>query len=120
MYVKFSSGLLHLKLRHQREVMINERLSLSIGRGLRSVPTGVGNFRMTFTAGSSTPQVLQNDDHYSFGNTFNSSVSSGGKNNFLFNGMELNENTLNTYDFYISMYDQQSGRSFQRTRWKCN
>jgi RHS repeat-associated protein len=72
-----------------------------------------GNIRMTFTANGSAVQVLQTDDYYPFGNTFNSTLAAGGKNNYLFNGMDFNENTLGTYDFHARMYDPQIGRSFQ-------
>jgi RHS repeat-associated protein len=74
----------------------------------------VGNVRLTFNASATgTAQVVQMDDYYPMGNTFNSFTPSN-KNNYLFNGMEFQvENNLNTFDFHARMYNPQIGRSFQ-------
>jgi RHS repeat-associated protein len=73
----------------------------------------VGNIRMTYTANGTGVTVLQRDEYYPFGNTFDSYLGSGGANTYKFNGMELEENNLNTFDFHARMYDPQIGRSFQ-------
>jgi RHS repeat-associated protein len=73
----------------------------------------VGNIRMTFTANGTGVTVLQRDEYYPFGNTFDSYLGSGGANTYKFNGMEFEENNLNTFDFHARMYDPQIGRSFQ-------
>jgi RHS repeat-associated protein len=65
----------------------------------------LGNSRVTFnTAGS----VLQIDDYYPFGKTFNSFIS-GARNNYLYNGKELQDG-VNLYDYGARMYDAAVGR----------
>jgi RHS repeat-associated protein len=73
----------------------------------------VGNIRLTYTANGTGVTVLQRDEYYPFGNTFDSYLGSGGANAYKFNGMEFQENGLNTFDFHARMYDPQIGRSFQ-------
>ena len=73
----------------------------------------VGNIRLTYTGSGSTVTVLQRDEYYPFGNTFDSYLGSGGANSYKFNGMEYQENGLNTIDFHARMYDPQIGRTFQ-------
>jgi RHS repeat-associated protein len=73
----------------------------------------VGNIRLTYTANGSGVTVLQRDEYYPFGNTFDSYLGSGGANTYKFNGMEFQENGVNTFDFHARMYDPQIGRSFQ-------
>lgn len=73
----------------------------------------VGNIRLTYTANGSNVTILQRDEYYPFGNTFDSYTSSAGPNPYKFNSMEYQENGLNTFDFHARMYDPQIGRSFQ-------
>jgi RHS repeat-associated protein len=73
----------------------------------------VGNIRLTYTANGTGVTVLQRDEYYPFGNTFDSYLGSGGANAYKFNGMEFQENGVNTFDFHARMYDPQIGRSFQ-------
>jgi RHS repeat-associated protein len=73
----------------------------------------VGNIRLTYTSNAGVVQILQRDEYYPFGNTFDSNVGSGGANTYKFNGMDYQENGLNTYDFHARMYDPQLGRTFQ-------
>jgi RHS repeat-associated protein len=73
----------------------------------------VGNIRLTYTANGTGVTVLQRDEYYPFGNTFDSYLGSGGANNYKFNGMEFQENGVNMFDFHARMYDPQIGRSFQ-------
>jgi RHS repeat-associated protein len=73
----------------------------------------VGNIRMTFTANGTGVTVLQRDEYYPLGNTFDSYLGSEGANTYKFNGMEFEENNLNTFDYHARMYDPQIGRSFQ-------
>ena len=73
----------------------------------------VGNIRLTYTANGSSVNILQRDEYYPFGNTFDSYLGSGGANPYKFNGMEYQENGLNTFDFHARMYDPQIGRTFQ-------
>lgn len=56
--------------------------------------------------------VIQRDDYYPFGGTFNSYVS-GDPNNYLYQGKE-EQDELGTYDFGARMYDQWLGRSWQQ------
>jgi RHS repeat-associated protein len=73
----------------------------------------VGNIRLTYTANGTGVTVLQRDEYYPFGNTFDSYLGSGGANTYKFNGMEFQENGVNTFDFHARMYDPQIGRTFQ-------
>jgi RHS repeat-associated protein len=73
----------------------------------------VGNIRMTYTANGTGVTVLQRDEYYPFGNTSDSYLGTPLANNYKFNGMEFEENGLNTFDFHARMYDPQIGRSFQ-------
>ena len=49
----------------------------------------VGNIRLTYTGSGSTVTVLQRDEYYPFGNTFDSYLGSGGANTYKFNGIDL-------------------------------
>lgn len=65
----------------------------------------LGNSRYTFNGNGSK---MQSDDYYPFGKTFNS-FASGSRNNYLYNGKELEEG-LEQYDFGARFYDPVIGR----------
>ncbi|MGN8055127.1 DUF6443 domain-containing protein [Pedobacter sp. 22163] len=65
----------------------------------------LGNVRYTF---DSNGNKIQSDDFYPFGKSFNSFVS-GEKNNYLYNGKELQEG-LAQYDYGARFYDPEIGR----------
>lgn len=65
----------------------------------------LGNTRYIINASGAR---LQSDDYYPFGLTFNSFVS-GTRNNYLYNGKEL-QNGVNLYDYGARMYDAVTGR----------
>ncbi len=68
----------------------------------------LGNVRVTVDASG---DVMQRDDYYSFGGTFNSYVS-GQENHYKYQGKE-EQDELDTYDFGWRMYDQWLGRTWQ-------
>ncbi|MEQ8580623.1 MAG: DUF6443 domain-containing protein [Marinoscillum sp.] len=68
----------------------------------------LGNVRVTVDDGGN---VIQRDDYYPFGGTFNS-YTSGDKNLYLYQSKEEQEE-LATYDFEARMYDQWLGRTWQ-------
>ncbi|MDH5608160.1 MAG: RHS repeat-associated core domain-containing protein [Cyclobacteriaceae bacterium] len=72
----------------------------------------LGNVRVTVDA---TGAVVQRDDYYPFGGTFNSSAGSP-KNNYLYNGKELQEET-EWYDYGARMQDPWLGRFFTQDRF---
>ncbi|WP_026135751.1 RHS repeat-associated core domain-containing protein [Nafulsella turpanensis] len=66
-----------------------------------------------FTVTHKHSKVIQADDYFPFGLTFNSYVS-GDKNKFLYQGKELQEDLgLGTFDFEARIYDPAIGRTFQ-------
>jgi RHS repeat-associated protein len=65
----------------------------------------LGNARYTFDENGSK---VQSDDYYPYGKPFNSFVS-GAKNNYLYNGKELQEG-LGQYDYGARFYDPEIGR----------
>ena len=68
----------------------------------------LGNVRVTVDEHGS---VVQRDDYYPFGGSFNSWHVSP-KNNYLYQGKE-EQQELETYDFHARMYDPWIGRTFQ-------
>ena len=68
----------------------------------------LGNNRLNFDIYGGLPRVIQHDDYYPFGKTFNSYVS-GARKNYLYNGKEL-QNGLAQYDYGARFYDPAVGR----------
>jgi RHS repeat-associated protein len=74
----------------------------------------LGNTRVTFT---DSGMVIQDDSYYPFGMTmsglsyYNSNLEEDQKNNYLYNGKELQEDfDLDWYDYGARFYDAQLGR----------
>ena len=87
------------------------------GRALKSgshwtyeynLPDHLGNVRVTVDENGN---VVQRDDYYPFGGTFNSSAISP-ENLYQYQGKE-EQKELNTYDFEARMYDQWLARTWQ-------
>ena len=74
----------------------------------------LGNTRVTFKIENNVPQIIQEDSYYPFGLTMNGLNfidNSDKKNNYLYNGKELQEDfDLNWYDYGARFYDPQLGR----------
>lgn len=68
----------------------------------------LGNARASFDINNGTAREIQHDDYYPFGLTFNS-YASGVKNNYLYNGKEL-QDKLKQYDYGARFYDPVIGR----------
>jgi len=68
----------------------------------------LGNNRLTFDIYSSAARKIQRDNYYPFGKTF-ASYTIGTRNNYLYNGKELQEG-LAQYDFHARFYDPITGR----------
>ncbi|WP_168204537.1 DUF6443 domain-containing protein [Olivibacter sp. LS-1] len=68
----------------------------------------LGNARASFDINNGSAREIQHDDYYPFGLTFNSYVS-GVKNNYLYNGKEL-QDRLKQYDYGARFYDPVIGR----------
>lgn len=63
----------------------------------------LGNARASFDIDNGTAREIQHDDYYPFALTFNS-YASGVKNNYLYNGKEL-QDKLKQYDYRARFYD---------------
>ncbi|WP_342327994.1 DUF6443 domain-containing protein [Pedobacter sp. FW305-3-2-15-E-R2A2] len=68
----------------------------------------LGNTRLSFDIYSGAVRDVQHDDYYPFGKTFNSYLL-GAKNNYLYNGKEL-QGGLEQYDYSSRLYDPVVGR----------
>lgn len=68
----------------------------------------LGNTRASFDVYSGAAREIQHDDYYPFGLTLDSYVS-GVKNNYLYNGKELQDG-LKQYDYGARFYDAEIGR----------
>ena len=68
----------------------------------------MGNARASFDINNGAAREIQHDDYYPFGLTFNS-YASGVKNNYLYNGKEL-QDKLKQYDYGARFYDPVIGR----------
>jgi len=69
----------------------------------------LGNVRLAFVKGrNGTPKIIQSQDYYPFGMTFNSNSTSSG-NAYLYNGKEKQQET-GWLDYGARMYDPQLGR----------
>ena len=67
----------------------------------------LGNVRVSVDAAGN---VVQKDDYYPFGMTYNSWISAVPKNNYKFNGNEVQEEIPNVADFNARFYDAALGR----------
>jgi RHS repeat-associated protein len=68
----------------------------------------LGNARLSFDIYSGSVRDIQHNDYYPFGKTFNSYLL-GTKNNYLYNGKEL-QGGLGQYDYGARFYDPVIGR----------
>ncbi|TKG87729.1 hypothetical protein EYV94_28030 [Puteibacter caeruleilacunae] len=68
----------------------------------------LGNTRMIFHYGGSTPVVNQKTVYYPFGNIF--TENNLAENKYLYNGKELNNEFFENYDYGARMYDAELGR----------
>ncbi|SEL95326.1 RHS repeat domain-containing protein [Parapedobacter koreensis] len=68
----------------------------------------LGNARVSFDIYGGTARKIQSDDYFPFGLAYNSFVL-GTKNNYLYNGKELQDG-LNQYDYGARFYDPVIGR----------
>jgi len=68
----------------------------------------LGNARVSFDIHNGAAREIQHDDYYPFGLTFDS-YASGTKNNYLYNGKELQDG-LKQYDYGARFYDPVIGR----------
>lgn len=68
----------------------------------------LGNARVNFDINGGNARRIQSDDYYPFGSSFNG-YSLGAKNNYLYNGKELQDG-LGQYDYGARFYDPVIGR----------
>nr|WP_262916669.1 RHS repeat-associated core domain-containing protein [Belliella kenyensis] len=78
-------------------------------------PTSVEVFFDDFKVTHTNSNIVQKDDYYPFGMTFNSySAPSGVGQMYLYQGKEfLDDHSLNVYDFHARGYDPAIGRTWQ-------
>lgn len=69
-----------------------------------SLTDHLGNSQVTFDTSSGSANVVQNTDYYAFGKEIPCAVTASTKNEYLYNGKELQEETQ-TYDYGWRRYD---------------
>ncbi|TCC99782.1 RHS repeat domain-containing protein [Pedobacter psychroterrae] len=95
-------------------------MSTDEGRAVRNSSTGVykyeyslkdhlGNARVSFDDNSGTARLIQEDEFYAFGLSRAKFVS-GDKNNYLYNGKELQTALADVFDYGARFYDPVIGR----------